>query len=170
MPGLDFDPTPIEAITDTAVRLALVNWRRGKLAPTPLLRLHLLGDMDISFHYARDVMLFDAIVKLVQARLSALRDSDGVDVLDVHNDSRSDALDQLQLDFTQASQETVTSLMAYSALYFRYITLVEISVTDLAQTAGVTPRHFRRSVQTGVSLLAQELRRLEFKAHHPPPG
>jgi len=158
------DMLPIEDITPKTIRTALTNWRKGKRAPTALLKLALLGDRDMEYLYIRDVMLYDTVVGVVLGRLAVLRRRDDVETLEMQADSRDDVLDQLQLDFTQASQETVTNLMAYSALYFRHITEIEIPVSELAMAAGVTQRHFRRSAKTGIELLAQELRRQEFKA------
>ena len=166
MSNLNVEIAVIEEIKVEVIRTALANWRRGLLAPETLLKLRLLGDQDLEYRYVRDVMLYDAIVTLMQERLTVLRNNYEVEQLQPKDVSREAVLAQLQLDFTQASKETVTSLMAYSALYFRYITLIEIPITELAVAAGVTPRHFRRSVKTGISLLAQELRRLEYKAHH----
>lgn len=69
--------------------------------------------------------------------------------------NRQDALDQIAADFRTANGE----LAAWSALYFRYLAGVHLSVESLSQAASVVPQHFRRRLNQGLAMLAQRLGR-----------
>jgi LuxR family glucitol operon transcriptional activator len=56
-------------------------------------------------------------------------------------------------------------LEAWSALCHRYCLSVHLSLEELARAAAITPRHFSRRLQTGLSLLADHIRREEMAAH-----
>jgi hypothetical protein len=57
-----------------------------------------------------------------------------------------------------------TELQSWSALYHRYFCPVPLSVTELAASARLSPRHFRRRVTEGLRLLAERLQQAELAA------
>ncbi len=66
----------------------------------------------------------------------------------------------LAYDFACAN----VSLEAWSALYHRYLCDADMRVEALAAAAHVSERHFRRRVETGIQLLAEQLRLAELAA------
>lgn len=69
--------------------------------------------------------------------------------------SRQEALDQLAADFRTGNGEQA----AWSALYFRYLAGLHLSVEALSQAASVVPQHFRRRLKQGLDQLTQQLAR-----------
>lgn len=81
--------------------------------------------------------------------------------------SKADAQNQIREDFSRSNER----LESFSALYYRYYSQINFSVEDLAKTANVVPQQFRRRLNSGLSALVSELRKLEIaanqKAHKP---
>lgn len=57
-------------------------------------------------------------------------------------------------------------LESWSALYYRYLAIIPLSVEELSATANVVPQQFRRRINQGLTCLAQKLRRLEMQAQN----
>lgn len=76
--------------------------------------------------------------------------------------TRSEILEQIAEDFNRGNSE----LESWSALYYRYLSVVRLSVEELSSTACMVPQQFRRRINQGLSILTQRLRRLEMQAQH----
>lgn len=75
--------------------------------------------------------------------------------------TRETILADVACDFTCGN----TQLQSWSALYHRYFCPVSFSVIELASSARLSPRHFRRRVTQGLRQLAERLQQAETAAH-----
>jgi len=153
----------VDCINEDRLRTALLNWRKGKSAPKELLRLHLLDHIDAHWLLNRDAELYELVQNKALEKLALVRQMMRISYYgDRH-------LQQVAADFQGSNVNITSALWIYSALYHRHIIPVEISPVTLAETAGISERHFRRLVNAGIKLLALELRRMEAE-HIDHPG
>ncbi len=64
-------------------------------------------------------------------------------------------INQIQQDYSRGNSD----LEAWSALYFRYLSPVSLTVEDLAQAASVVPQQFRRRLNHSLEMLVRILHR-----------
>lgn len=67
--------------------------------------------------------------------------------------NRQEAVRQLAEDFRTRNGD----LAAWSALYYRYIVGIDVSVKEMAQAASIVPQQLRRRLNQGLALLAKKL-------------
>ena len=148
----------IDAITPTLVANTLKAWRQLEEPPADLLDLDLLqvGGGRIE----REIHLRELVEALVAAELDRQRQAEGI----ASNDplaTRDGLPAALARDFARNNAE----LEAWSALYHRYLAPVPFSVEELAASAHLDTRNFRRRVTAGARRLATRLQRLEMAEH-----
>ncbi|HOD05727.1 MAG TPA: NB-ARC domain-containing protein, partial [Anaerolineaceae bacterium] len=102
----------------------------------------------------RSIYLQHLIYKLVEQALADQRQKAGVEP------EPANWQDGLKGDFGANSP----TLEAWSALYHRYLLPQQISVGELAKTASVVERQFRRRIIAGVNLLLQTLQHNALKS------
>ncbi len=147
---------------------------RGEAPPEDALTLHLLDATGSPTE--RTLALHDYLLDLVVGRLSRLRHAEGLPHDDRLLHGREATAAALGRDFGYGNVE----LEAWSAFYHRYFCPVSLSVQELAESAHVVPRQFRRRVNRAMRLLIREvqlaesdahgqLRRIHLGRHLPPP-
>jgi hypothetical protein len=149
----------LEEITTDLVEETVSAWRHGRQPPVALLELAALRhDVHPTNAQARP-SLRDFISALVETQLRQQRQLAGLPepVLS----SRETVAAAVQADF-QARQK---SLAGWSAVYFRYLAPVALSVAELADAVPLSPRHFRRHVSQGIEQLTHLIRQEEAAAH-----
>ena len=148
----------IDAITPTLVANTLKAWRQLEEPPADLLDLDLLqvGGGRIE----REIHLRELVEALVAAELDRQRQAEGI-ASDDPLATRDGLPAALARDFARNNAE----LEAWSALYHRYLAPVPFSVEELAASAHLDTRNFRRRVTAGARRLATRLQRLEMAEH-----
>jgi len=158
----------VETITAKTLRQALVNWRRGELAPEALLELNLIGDIDRDLPHTRDTALYDVVDTVTCRLIEQMREIQDVPRVDENKDKREAIFSQVNLDFNGSSEKTISTLAALSSIYYRYVIPQELSTKQLADAAKVSNRHFRRCAERGIRLVARRLRQIEYHASTTP--
>ncbi len=98
--------------------------------------------------------LDDLLYKLTWQAYARLRQAEGLDPTRPQN--RAAALACIAQDSSSPNRE----LVAWSALYYRYLSGVYLHVEEMARAASVVPQQFRRRVNQGLTLLASQAQRL----------
>lgn len=148
-------------ITAVLLKQALTACQQAQPAPEELLTLDFLREMGGRSSVEKQIHLRDWLLHTIQEHLQAYRASEGQTISFAAPQTRAEILTALAADFSHKNPE----LQAWSALYHRYCATISISVNDLAQAAAIVPRHFSRTVQVGLDLLTDLLRREEMAAH-----
>ncbi|HFQ92467.1 MAG TPA: ATP-binding protein, partial [Anaerolineae bacterium] len=151
----------IDAITAALLKKTLAAWQRAQPPPDDLLELDVLRELGGQSPAERQIRLHDWINQVARVQLQRSRRMAGRPKTTTAPLSRQKTAAAVAADFSHDNAR----LEAWSALYYRYISDVRLSLDDLAQAAAITPRHFSRRVQTGLSLLADRIRREEMAAH-----
>jgi hypothetical protein len=150
----------LDDITPSTLKLTLKSFRRGLSPPETLLNIHLLARCPDS-RIARTLYLQECLYNLVSQHLLAHRRALGIPDTDPAGDDTYEAIGRsLQRDFQTGS----LALFAWSALYYRYLHPIELSVGTLAEFAQVSERHFRRYVGQGLEYATRAFQRLEWHA------
>ncbi|MCX7707008.1 MAG: NB-ARC domain-containing protein [Anaerolineae bacterium] len=157
-------------MTCTKVKQALRAIARADIAPDLLPAVfEMRGVTQTPIERTR--WLRDYLADLILARLHELRGRTPISRPVTTNDQpaygnrppvtdHADAMSALAHDFAQGNSE----LEAWSALYHRYLTDMDMSVGALAAAAHISERHFRRRVEAGIRLLTEQLRLTELAA------
>lgn len=145
-------------ITTDFVETCLRNLRRTTQPEPAVLDLCLLEDPANDSAEARMLRLYDLLERLATEAYLEQRRAELLPAQIPNN--RPETLEQIQLDFNQGNGD----MEAWSALYFRYLAFLPISVEELSGAAHVVPQQFRRRINTGLAYLTQHLRRLEMQA------
>ena len=119
--------------------------RNGKpQTPAFLTLIGLKNSTTGKIDFALEELLYD----LTWDAYAGLRQSEGLPA--IKPQTRQTALEQVALDFRTRNGD----LAAWSALYYRYLSGLHLSVQDLSKAASVVPQHFRRRLKQGLGLLA----------------
>jgi hypothetical protein len=164
----------IDAITPALVTNTLKAWRQLEEPPAGLLDMDLLQD-GTAGRMERGIHLRELVEDLVSAALDRHRHAEGIDISG-NQPTRDGLLAAIGRDFAGNNPE----LEAWSALHHRYLVPVPFSVEELAASAHLDTRNFRRRVTNGVQRLTDALRRREIETrgrlrharlsrHLPPP-
>ncbi len=145
-----------ETITPTLVEEMLIAWRYTRQVPS--LDLALLSRTARPPDEPAQPTLRHVVAALVEHQLQQQRQMAGVALMAPA--SKEAAYKTLAADF----QTHQAALMAWSALYFRYLSPVALSVAELATAASLSTRHFRRHVDHGIRQLTTLLRQEEEAA------
>jgi hypothetical protein len=150
----------IDAITPALLQDTLRAWRQAEEIPAGLLDLDILYDSSHNSQLEHEYRLRELIQSIVEKELDGHRRAMEVAPAAKEPD-RAGILAALGWDFAAGSVE----LEAWSALYYRFLSPVPVSVEDLAAAVPTDPRHFRRRVSAGIKRLAELLHRLEMAEH-----
>ena len=149
----------IEAITLSLLNETLRAWRGAERVPAGLLALDALNLPTAASPVEREIRLRELVESVVMEELARQRAAEG---LPAAGQARAELSAAIGGDFGRHNAQ----LEAWSALYHRYLAPVPFSVEELAATAHLDVRNFRRRVNNGVDRLVAHLRRLERDAHH----
>ncbi len=149
----------IEEITSEWLENTIQALVRGETPPADALTLHLLDATGSPAE--RTLALHDYLLKHIVDRLSRLRHAQGLPHDDQLPPSHEATAAALERDFGCDNVE----LQAWSALYYRHLCPVSLSVKELAAAAHVVPRQFRRRVTHAMRLLVKQVQSDEQKAH-----
>lgn len=150
----------IDDITPSLVANTLKAWRQVEEPPAGLLELDVLRDGAAS-RVERGIRLRELVESLVAAELNRQRQAEGIDG-DDSLPTREGLLTAVGRDFEGHNAE----LEAWSALYHRYLAPVPLSVEELATSAHLDARNFRRRVSNGTQRLTEALRKQELAEHN----
>ncbi len=95
----------------------------------------------------------DLLYKLTWQAYTAARRAEGL--REYRPGNRPEALESITEDSRSHSRE----LMVWSALFYRYLSSISLSVDEMAKAASVVPQQFRKRVIQGLGLLAKEVQR-----------
>jgi len=155
---LKTDIMELNQITIERVEDFLKAWQQHLEIPSDLLQLDLCASAAIEAKEGQWIFLHDKMKNWVSGELTRLR---ALTVSVENSQPISRPLDHLRLDFSN----DFANLEAISALHFRYFSEEQWSVEMLATAAGVTERHFRRKVSSGLEMLVWMLRTEELLTH-----
>jgi len=151
----------LEEITPELLKDTLKAFSYAQELPEGLLSLHCLKQT--GSRVERSIVLQDYLYSVVTDRLTELRHAENLP------DDRELALSCEAINLTLARDFSRHNpvLEAWSALYHRYVAPVSstMKAEDLAATAGVTIRQFRRRVADGIGMLTERVRRDEMERH-----
>ncbi|GAP13303.1 protein containg NB-ARC domain [Longilinea arvoryzae] len=142
-------------ITPEVVEDCLKALRCGESVPEELLAIPWAAGHS---KVANRVKLEDWFHNTIQQVYLAARQVEDLPAIQPAN--RREALQQIQIDFNSHNSD----LEAWSALYFRYDSIVEFGVEELARAANVVPQQFRRRLKQSLSVLTQKLQRAALEA------
>ena len=145
-------------ITTAVVEESLSAWRYAHPLSSPLENLAVLETLTASPHQPEQP-LREFVTNIVLAQLHQERHLAGC-VPDAPLTSKKGVKAALRADF-QSKQKP---LLGWSALFFRYLSPVSLSVAELATAVPLSTRQFRRYVNQGVAQLTALLRQEEHKA------
>ena len=140
------------------VETCLRSFRQAVKPNLDILELCLLDHQGKPSPEARLLCLHDLLEQLVKDTYIELRQAEMLSTELPENHQKIIAT--LQEDFHCNNSE----LESWSALFYRYLTIIPLSVDELSDAANVVPQQFRRRINQGLSSLAQKLRRLEMQA------
>lgn len=155
----------IEAITTTRLKQTLAAWQRAQPPPDDLLELTLLRELGGKSPAERQIYLRDWVYQLAQTQLQRQRQTESQPESQPETGDIPPTRQQLTAALAADFSHNNPRLEAWSALCHRYCLDVPITLEELAQAAAITPRHFSRRLQTGLSLLTDLVRREEMAAH-----
>jgi len=145
----------IENLTNDQLENLLKCWSRNQDPAADLLELIPCSDsLDEQTATERSINLQHTIFALVERALADQRQQAGVEL------EPANWQNGLKNDFGVNS----VSLEAWSALFYRYMWPQQIPVGELAKTASVAERQFRRRIIAGVNLLLQTLQHNALKS------
>jgi hypothetical protein len=140
----------LSKITPATVEASLKAIRTGKPPDEQLLALNWSG----SSNREENVIALESLLRdLICRSYTELRSAEELEPS--LPDNRQALLNQVQEDFLARN----SNLEAWGALYFRYITALDISVEDLSRAASVVQQQFRKRIRLGLALLVQKLQR-----------
>ena len=139
------------------VETCLRSFRQAVQPDLNILELCVLGQGENSVE-ARLLCLQDLINQLIRDAYLELRRAEtlGTNIPETHQK----IISTLQEDFHCNNSD----LESWSAMYYRYLAILPLSVEELSDAANVVPQQFRRRINQGLNYLAQKLRRLEMQA------
>jgi len=146
----------LDSITNKVVEQFLKDLIAGKEGQTGLLDMAFLSQFPFQSVAERRIKLFEHLSHFVNETYQKSRMVDSLK--ECIPGSKTDAQNQISEDFGRGNSK----LESLSALYFRYFSQIEFSIEDLAKNANVVPQQFRRRLNNGISILVNELRRLEM--------
>jgi hypothetical protein len=147
----------LEEITTAVVEETLSAWRHAHQGPATLLQLVALRET--VNHAGERLALRDFIVSLVETQLWQQRLLAGIPQEPLQN-SREAVATAVNTDFRQSQRE----LADWSALYFRYLSPIALTVAELATASSLSTRQFRRHVSQGTEQLTDLIRQQEAAA------
>ncbi len=141
-------------ITPENLETCLRALRRGERLKRDLLALSQLNYSTIEeYHLALEKLLHESVWQ----SYSSLRELE--ELPSNNHKNRQEALQRIAEDFHTQNGE----LAAFSALYYRYLSGMDISVKEMSQAASVVPQQFRRRLNQGLALLSQKLLRMALE-------
>ncbi len=154
---------PVATITYESVKQLLRALARGEHVLGPFPALLLPCGVHTSAERTRHIRHY--LTTLAETRLRELRarsagQSQAVSAPPADPAGETSIEAALAGDFSRAD----TGLEAWSALYHRYLCDADLPVEALAAAAHVSERHFRRRVEAGIALLADQLQEAELAA------
>ncbi len=149
----------IEIISNQNVEQFLKSMCAGIEVDSPLLDLVILSQFQSKSKIERGLKLFEQLSAITEEHYLKFRNDE--ELVDTLPKSRADAQNQIREDFSRSYDQ----LESFSALYHRYYAQIDFSVEELAKTANVVPQQFRRRLNSGLSALVMELRKLEIAAN-----
>lgn len=150
----------LDLITKEVVEASLRAFRSGETPDETLLDLCLLKTSPSATPTERSFQLADLLFGLIQQTYADQRQMEGL--APPASPTRSEALTAIGQDFARGSSE----LQSWSALYFRYVFPISLSVEEMSAAANVVYQQFRRRTNQGLALLVQKLRRLELECEN----
>lgn len=150
----------LEEITTTAVEETLSAWRHGRPGPATLLQLAALRETSSQPDEMERLALRRLMTTLVEEQLQQQRQLAGVETKPAS--SKEEVLTAVHTDF----QQNHPPLSGWSAVYFRYLCPIALSVAELARAAALSTRHFRRHVSQGIAQLTARIRQAEEAAQN----
>ena len=149
----------IDLISNQNVEHFLKGMCTGVEVDSPLLNMTILSQFHSGSMAERGLKLFAQLSAITEENYRKNRNDEKL--VDKLPESKPDAQIQLRDDFSRGNER----LEWYSALYFRYFSQIDFSMENLAKTANVVPQQFRRRLNSGLSALVNELRKLEISAN-----
>lgn len=153
----------IEGITVAALKQTLRACRQGDKIPDDLLSLDLLRPYHPTSASERRHHLNQHLYQLVESQLSQQRRA--VNLLCSPANDKTSLLQQITADFSHS----YPPLEAWSALYHRYLTAVQIDVAALVAALpgedAANEKLFQRRLNSGLNLLRDCLQQEEMAAH-----
>jgi hypothetical protein len=140
----------LAAITTEAVEASLKAVRTGQPPDSDMLTINWSAS---GIHEENILALEKLLQDLIWNAYFELRRAE--ELPPVRPQTRQELMNQIEEDFQIGN----SNLEAWSALYFRYVNPLEVSVEELARAASVVQQQFRRRMQLGLALLVQQLRR-----------
>ena len=153
----------LEHISTATVKEALSAWRYSRPGPPALLELVALQNPANHAGENRQLTLRDYVTTLVESHLQQHRLLAGITPRPPLL-SKEAVRVAIKADF-QANQK---ALAAWSALFFRYLAPVALSVTELAAAIPLSTRQFRRHVNHGIEQLTDLIHQEEQVAQERP--
>lgn len=148
----------LDLISNQNVEHFLKGMCAGCEIDSPLFDLAILAQSHGKSMAERGLRLFEQLSTITEQNyLKHRRDEKVTDILPK---SKADAQNQIREDFSRGNER----LESFSALYFRYYSQIYLSVEELSKSANVVPQQFRRRLNSGLSALVNELRKLEIIA------
>ncbi|MCX6050740.1 MAG: hypothetical protein NT075_37095 [Chloroflexi bacterium] len=139
----------ITKITVDLLETAFKQWRQAQAPPAELLELDLLSLLPARSAVERAFELYDYLVDLVKQQLTLYRQAEAVDLPAQYSLQRQSLLVELAGDF----QVNNATLEAWSILYYRYLSGIQLTIPELAKGASVEERQIRRRLELGLRLL-----------------
>lgn len=149
----------IDSITNQAVEQFLKVINTGTEGSSALLDLRFLANLGFHSVTERKIRLFECLSQFVNEAYLNFRKTESLDAS--VPGSKIEAQHQLREDFGRGNSR----LESLSALYFRYFSTLDFKIEELARNANVVPQQFRRRLNSGLTLLVNEVRRLEMAAN-----
>lgn len=153
----------LEDISTTTVAAALSAWRYSRPEPPALLKLAALQNPAHHLGQEGQPTLRDYVTALVESQLQQHRLLAGITPRPPSG-SKEAVRAAIKADF-EANQP---ALATWSALFFRYLAPVALSVAELAAAIPLSTRHFRRHVTHGIEQLTHLIRQEEQVAQERP--
>lgn len=150
----------LDDITTAAIEELLSAWRYARHAPSALSDLAALGETGDSPEEKGRLALRDFVTGLVEAQLQQQRLLAGIT-----SKPRLRSKDAVKTTLHTDFQTNQKELAGWSALFFRYLSPVALSVTELATAVPLSTRQFRRHVNQGIEQLTDLIRQEEQAAH-----
>ena len=148
----------IDLISNQKVEQFLKGMCAGIEVDSPLFEMAICSQFHSVSQVERGLKLFAQLSAITEENYRKNRKDEKL--VDLLPDSKSVAQNQIREDFGRNNDR----LESFSALYYRYYSQIDFSVEDLAKTANVVPQQFRRRLNSGLSALVNELRKLELAA------
>ena len=152
----------VDAITLDLVKQTLASWQKVEDLPADIWQLDLLRQFGSVGKAELSLLFYDYVRDLVETRLQEQRFSEGLTHPSHPPMTRAGITAVLAQDFRCNNRE----LESWSALYHTYFVPFPPDESILEEVLPISPRHYRRRVQTGLNRLTDLLRRAEMDAHH----